>query len=213
MPAWVVPLVTGLASVAGQLFQNKQNQNQAKNQMGFQERMSNTAVQRSVLDYARAGLNPALAYERTASSPGGAMAEMNNLIEPGIQQVKGTIQQRQAMRIADEMQRNQNMLMREQAGAAAATNSAQTALAEKTNAELQQIRLNYRFNEAMNPKLLLRQDLDNNATRVMTILNELGVPAAANSAALERMMGKWSPALKKAGDVLPAFNVLRLLKK
>lgn len=51
-------------------FQSKQ----AQYAMNFSERMANTAVQRSVEDYRRAGLNPALAYERSAASPVGVMA-------------------------------------------------------------------------------------------------------------------------------------------
>lgn len=72
-------LIGGFLGQSGANDRNNAQISAAREQMAFQERMSNTAYQRAMADMRAAGLNPILAYQKGgASTPGGAMPNMEN---------------------------------------------------------------------------------------------------------------------------------------
>lgn len=84
---WAIPaaiaggtsLLGAWINARGQGKTNEANARLAREQMDFQERMSNTAHQREVKDYEAAGLNPSLGYHSGGSStPTGSSARMEN---------------------------------------------------------------------------------------------------------------------------------------
>jgi len=90
-------IFSGILGYLGQQDTNEANAAQAQKQMDFQATQSGTAYQRATADMKAAGLNPMLAYSQGgASTPGGAMATMQNSAASGVAAASSYYQQANA---------------------------------------------------------------------------------------------------------------------
>jgi len=113
----------GVLGFKGQDKANKQNLAIAREQMAFQERMSNTAYQRSARDIEKAGLNRILALGNPASSPQGQSAQMESALgaaSPHVSKAVGSALAAKQLVYQLENIKEQNRLIKAQAGNAAA---------------------------------------------------------------------------------------------
>ncbi len=111
--------IGSIGSFFGKREQNRANKEIARRQMDFQERLSNSAYQRSMADMRKAGLNPILSYKQGgASTPAGAGIPAVDEIGPAVSSAQHT------MRLASDIK-----LQSAQGKQSQATTEAQKALA------------------------------------------------------------------------------------
>lgn len=197
----IAAVIGGLLSAGGAAYAANRNRQSIRDQMAFQERMSSTAAQRSVQDYKKAGLNPALAYERTASSPSGAATTFEDPLSKGMSSARDTASFLQNMKQAVTNQR----LTEHQIAATDAANARDTASSHLMMSQATSDTINRGFNIARQPHdlrgaaaqaLLLEEQ--NRLTRSQAQLSEYQQPGARNTAQWETMLRGAGPAIGTA---------------
>lgn len=113
----------------------------ARQQMAFQERMSNTAYQRAAADLEKAGLNRILALGKPASSPAGAMAQLK---DPGVTAVNS------ALAVRRQMQEMRNLRAQEQLTVQQAVREKAAASQIQSQSGLQQAQTNESIQRMLN---------------------------------------------------------------
>lgn len=205
MPAWLLPLaissIAAGASYFGARSQNRAQKEEAEKNRQFQERMSSTSAQRSVEDYRRAGLNPALAYDRSASSPGGAQANIGNEIEGAISNAKQAAGLHQELKQSREMH-TQNLRLAEA--------SIMKTKEERNKLEADKT-LSYDQSNLARQQWLFNQIDQPSTTRMKSaeaILRELLIPGAQNTATFENTVGAAGKGLASARTLAEIIKML-----
>lgn len=203
--SWVAPLITGLASLGGTLLTNKAERRNADRAMRFSERMSSTAAQRAAADYAAAGLNPALAYDRPASSPQGVVAGVQDAVGKGVSSALD------AKRLKAEIELLEQQAFKASAeGQSAAVDATLKSTAVSGEPSYRDVEIARRRDTLRGfgaAAALQPHELSLAATKAL--LERLQLPGARAQSDLDAVLGIYGPILKS----IPAGPLAALLRK
>lgn len=230
-PAALAPLTGGASLSAytayGQHSANKANVAATKDQMAFQERMRDTEVQARVQDLLAAGLNPMLAFEGGASSPGGSAARIEN---PAAGAVNSALQAKFQAASLENMDAQSRLLHEQALNVRAQTNNlgvTANLTAQQTqnlegqlqvmNQEYKNLQQRYDIDfEDLKNKRLTNQQLEamqpilKQAQEIANELDRLKIPEAQVTAQwFEGFMGGGGRIANMSKDILQIIQMLR----
>lgn len=223
-----IPVIGMAADAWSQHSANKTNIKLAREQMAFQERMSSTEVQRRVQDMLDAGINPMLAAQSGASSPGGASAQVDPITRNSASSALAIQQQRAAL----ENMHAQTRLLKEQELSTKetrinnipATTEQLIAQRQELDARVQKIAQEYknlqqeydlsaaklRNQELSNRQLEAMAPLLQKAQEIANVLDQLKIPESQVTAEwFESFMGGGGRVTSSLREILQIINMLR----
>lgn len=211
----LAPIIAGAAGIIGGVSANESAKALSREQMRFQERMSNTSYQRAVKDMRLAGINPMLAYmQGGASTPGGAMADVHDVVSPAVSSAM------HARRLSEEVK-----VMRRQESMMDSQQELNNTLREKASregklVEFQQDKLlqDTEFGKKVYEMTLreMEQNVRESESRaalndVRAILERFGIPSARNAAAVENSkLGATMKWIDRVTQSLPGVAPIRI---
>lgn len=226
IPAGLAIGIPAMAGLAGGVINNLMQRGAAREQMGFQERMSGTSYQRAVSDMRMAGINPMLAYAQGgASTPSGAQPDLQDMISPAVSSAM------HARRLGVELQQ-----MRQSMDIAAKQSNADLLLKDaERNVKIQDAAGRFIENQGTSGirQRLLEQQIEwlrqqgnragvqNELTRLESELRSLELPGARNTAAVadsrfgrgtawvQRLMQTLMPAVQAGTQMFPPTRNFR----